>query len=291
MKIKLVLRDVEYRKAIAKALTRAGSDIYLEVGRDFRQEDRTLILTDIKKEYPGTGFIYLNPVPGGSQQEGNGPYSLFKYEKISSLLSQIRFCYYLWTGEGEVPAGTRQMAAVCCDRFTEQCTEYARALARELIYRYGSRVLILSLSHVNQYGTSGEEDGNVLRQLLYCLERGRDIPMDAFFVKDRYDLYTFRAPYGRNPIAYMDVRELLKLLGNLAGRFDTVLLDVGNCYTPANLHVLEHCKTRIFLSDDPGPGILRDYLKDAAAERVILGEDWELTIADHAEKLGRRLPS
>ena len=285
MKLKLVLRDVEYRKALMKALGRASGELYLETGRDFRQDDRTMILTDVVRDYPGNGFICLSPDRSGSQQEGSGPYTLFKYEKISVLLSQIRFCYYLWTGEGEMPAGTQQLTAICCDGRPERCTDYAKALARELIYRKGGKVLLLSMSYVNSYGVTGTEDGNTLRRLLYYLEKGRDIPIDSFFVRDRYDLYTFRAPYGRNPIAYMAEEELLELLRNLAERFDTVLLDFGNCYSPANLKALHKCRHRIRLADDPDAGLFRDLLQEAEYDVIPAGKDWELTLSDQVEKL------
>ena len=89
MKLKLMMRDQEYQNALAARLGRVCSEIYVEIGNDFSQEEDTLIITDIGRGRLGPGMVFLHK-ECVQEMEGSGPYTLFKYDSVGMLLFMDR---------------------------------------------------------------------------------------------------------------------------------------------------------------------------------------------------------
>jgi hypothetical protein len=135
---------------------------------------------------------------------------------------------------GEVSPVSRVIAV--CSENDMLSSDRCRAIARQIIYRQGGRILILSLSFINDYGNTGGRD--VFRKLMYFIDGGRDYRADAFTFTDSYGISYLDIPRGINPVASLDAGYLSALIRTMGSKFDLVILDAGTCYRKENLDII-----------------------------------------------------
>lgn len=300
MRVKLIIQDEEYRRAMIDIISHADKDIYLEIGKIGtlgKIDDNTLVLTDVppekccfdglKNKFKRVVFLTSDIKDELDFEKVDDYQKLFKYKSISSILSDVEHINYQLTGESNSSFGlVGRVYAVCSD---DDSGKYAQLLARQLMFRRGGNILVMSLKYVNEYGCSDEANRSKFSRLMYYMDIGREYPIDAFTYQDSYGITYLRLPMGLNPIAYMGTDELANLIRNLSHKnYDTMILDIGNSYSEVNIRQINKADNILWFTNDRGQFDINTVLsRDVANDRVKRihpgdpNEDIELTIDDY----------
>lgn len=304
MRIRLVIKDTEYCRALADAISQANKDAYIEIGArtDSAPSEKTIVITDIDPEIFGSevlekgsrGIVFLTDDPGDgfNHEDEKTSQRLFKYSSISRLLGDIEMIDYLWNGETDSSYGMmNRIWAVCSDR-SDDSSIYTRALARQLLYRIGGRIMVLSLKYINSYALADESDPSCFSRLLYYMSIGKDYPVEAFSYTDSYGINYLRIPVGINPPAYMNSVELDGLIRGLCYRkFDTIILDIGDAFSPVNNSLISRADNILWFTYGSGLIHKQDVIpEEETQERVAeisinTDTDVELVIDDYIRKI------
>ena len=283
MRVRLIIQDKEYCRALVETIGRADKDVFVEVSTLAEAStigDGTLVITDIKSERPELmsledytkRVIYLTTNPGDvlNLNKKDECQKLFKYSSISNIFSDVEQINYMWTGETGSTLGLVSRVYAVCSDMSDDSSRYSRALARQVLFRRGGSILLLSLKHVNEFGSADENNRSKFSRLMYYMDTGKDYPTEAFTYKDSYGISYMRLPRGLNPIAYMKSQELVNLTRNLThNKFDTVILDIGSVFNEANILMVNKADNILwFANDSVGFRIEELFLSDSPAEKI-----------------------
>lgn len=247
MRLKLLIRDVDYLRAFVDTVSKLDSDIYVEIGRDATASADTLIVTDLEAKDFGIslirelhgGIVFLTEVETTPIPDEEGPFSLFKYRRLSDLISDLRLCYFVHTGEMMKRRSRCRRLCVCGDFEPKKATAFADRLARQILYRAGGAVLLCPLSFLDGSAEWRNADAASFKRMMYYIETKRSFPTEVFFQRDSYGIFRFRNTGILNPIAFLTREERGALIERLsADCFDTIVFDLGECYTDANVEIL-----------------------------------------------------
>lgn len=243
MRIGILIRDAEYRTALAEKLSTYDNDLYVNiVDKATNDTSDCLILTDIRPDEIDMGTLKAIRsrtvfLLDSSVKDFNGCHTVFKYGSVSNLVSELSFVYNEWHGTGPGRNYSARLLSVCCENETYSAV-CCSSLARQIIYRQGGKVLILPLAFINDYGIR-TSDNNTVSRLLYSIQTGRENSPESFTYTDSYGVSAVMLPPGRNPIAYIDGDELKTLISGLAKRFDSIICDLGTCFRNENIQVMK----------------------------------------------------
>lgn len=258
MKVKLVMRDTEYRDALAKRWSKIGWDLYVEMGEDFSREENEMIITDLGYGKLKPGMIYLHPEPR-KEMEGAGPHTLFKYAGAESILRDVRICFYLWTGQGKLPDDSSFKILIGAAFRTDLCHQFAVALAEELSQQSELSILYLPFSYFvprNGWGIGGNVAPMVgtVRKLGYYLEQKRDIALEMFFWQRPNRVYRLCSPDsgipGVNELARITSAEQCSFVEQVSAYFDITVIMVGDCLNEGSRNLVEVADKSIFLGNE-----------------------------------------
>lgn len=257
MKVKLVMRDIEYRDALAKRWSKTGSNLYVEIGEEFVQDENEIIITDVGYGKLKPGMIYLHPEPR-REVEGIGPHTLFKYAGAESLLRDINICFYLWTGQGTLPDGHSFILLLGAESRTDLCHQYAFALSQELGRQSELSVLYLPLTYfIPEIAVAAERDAEAcgtIRKLGYYLEQKREISPEMFFHQYSNQVYQLRSlnnkTLGINELTQITNEEQMSFIENVSKYFDITVLMVGDYFNKNTVELMQLSDRSIFLGSN-----------------------------------------
>ncbi|NLY87774.1 MAG: hypothetical protein GX083_04410 [Clostridiales bacterium] len=248
MRLAFLIRDTEYRDALMETISEIDRNIYLEIGVDSitsAVKNKTMLITDLNPDdieeetlqRIKDRTIFISSKQNNESMGDLMPQTVFKYDSLSQILSEITDIYHKWTGEIFVDKGRSRLFAICgeSDNLTGM---QSRSLARQIIFRHGGSVLILPLAFINDYGVPSLEDAGQFTRLMYYINDDRNYNIESFIRRDSYGISYLIMPCGINPIAYLDSKDMLELLWNLGRQFETVIIDIGSCYTKTNMMML-----------------------------------------------------
>ena len=273
-----MMRDTEYRDALIEMMADMDKDVFIEIAGPGSIRKDAVILTDIlPSEIESRSLsrikertLFLSPVPVERSKlrpvfkdcengnEGNnvkyiqenmpesGCRLIFKYSSLISIMSELSLIYSAWSGDtGTITPATRviavagdadQLSAVRC-----------RTLAGQIAYRHGGSILVLPLGYINDYRTDAEGDsGGWFRKLMYFIDEGRDYPPEGFTFTDSYGISCLKLPGGINPLTSLGRGHLSDLITSMSRHFDTLILDIGSCYSDTNLSILRKADNILF---------------------------------------------
>ena len=250
MRLGILIRDAEYRDALAEKLSICDNNLFVNIiSNSTKGTSDSLILTDIRPDE-------IDPKVLGAIQERTvflvdtmnddfkGCHTVFKYGSVSGLLSELSVVYYVWHGPGPGRKYSSRLLTVCCETDAYSATGCS-TLARQIVYRRGGKVLILPLAFINDYGTK-DHYNNTISKLLYSIHTGHERSSDCFTYTDSYGVSALILPPGRNPVAYIDEDELKGLVSGLAKRFDTIICDAGTCFRNENILIMKESDHIVF---------------------------------------------
>lgn len=273
MRLGILIRDEEYRRALAAKLSSNDNDIFVNILDGSTKESAgSLILTDVRPEELDSNVlsaikartVFLTDSISADEKDCH---TVFKYCSVSNLVSELSLAYNEWHGSGPGRCYTARIISVCCETDAYAVSKCS-SLARQIIYRHGGRVLILPLSYINDYGIN-ENSSNMLSKLLYTIHTGRERGSDSFSYTDSYGVSTLLLPAGRNPIAYLDEDELKSLTSGLSSRFDTIICDIGTCFRKENISLMRESDHIVFFGTGRRPLKMSDILGADPGERLV----------------------
>lgn len=304
MRLRLIISDADYRQAMTAVIADTDKDIYAEIADDIYDRnimENTIIITDLPDESIDRAFMQVNKdriIFLTSDQKDrlhrddeSTIHRLFKYNSISNILADVSQINYWWTGESTASTGTARLYAVISDA-ADISKSVTQALARQIMFRHGSELLVISLSYLNEYAASDETDRSKFARLMYYMDIGRDYSIDSFTYTDSYGIKYLRLPRGLNPLAYFDEKTLDRFVNEMCQKhFATVILDIATTYRNANKRLLNMADNIIFVrteEDKLDPRTLSE--KEEVLHRMSvlpLGESngIELRIDDYVKKI------
>lgn len=304
MKIRLIIKDLEYCLAFRNNITSADKDIMVEISKGGKLngiDSKTIIVTDVdpkrvdKRLINQTVFLTKDQNDTGEKLEGKYR-KIFKYLRTSKILSFIEETYCDITGRVErINSGTSRVFAVCSD--SNSCNAIlCKTLARQIVYRHGGEILILPLRYINEYFDPNEKDNNRLSKLLYYLKSGKECPLEGYLYRDNYGINYLCMGKGINPISKLELDELVSLIKVFCkDKFDTVILDIGDCFSDINNEVISKSDNIILLRKDATLNLEDVFVDEETRKRASSIElydnekDLELLIDDYIDdvyKLG-----
>lgn len=262
MRIGMLMRDTEYRDALIDMIQECENDIFVEIAGASGAGRDSVILTDLKPdEIDGTILsrisrrtLFLSSAPVNDQAAGNGSVSgetagypcnlIFKYADADSILARLALINRTWTGDaGTLNPVSRTISVM--GGSDGLSAERCRSLARQIIYRSGSSVIIIPLGFINDYRYSGSGT-DWMSRLMYFIDEGRDYPAESFTYRDNYGISCLRQSEKLNPLAMLDREYLERLLISLGGKFDVLILDIGTALRPENIRFAEMSDEIVF---------------------------------------------
>ena len=251
MRLGLLIRDSEYRDALADRLSSFDNDLFVNVlDGSCKDTAYSLILTDIMPDEIEPGV--LNAIKqrtvfltGSGKMLRDDCHGVFKYGSVSSLVSVISAVYNEWQGTGPGRNRASKLISVCCESDSISSVK-CQQLARQIIYGLGGKVIIIPLSYVNDYGSMEYSGGNLLSRMLYSIRTGRNMQPDNFTYTDSYGISFFSLPPGLNPAAYLDSEELSLILSGMEAWYDAVICDTGTCFRNENIDVMKASDAVVF---------------------------------------------
>ena len=264
MRLGILIRDAEYRDALIDKLSTYDKDLFVNIiGKSGGDSSDCLILTDIRpdevdkavlsKISPRTVFLSTSAADGEDTSEAIR--RVFKYSSVNDLLSEISLAYNEWRGNLSMRSSSARIIAVCSE--TDHISaDRAASFARQVIYRQGGKVLLMSLGYINDHGRSGNDKTNRFARLMYAIRTGRHSASDSFTYTDSYGVSVLMIPEGMNPVAYLAEEELKSVIRGLSGCFDTIVLDIGTCYREENRKIMSEADGIVcFVSGSRYPGL------------------------------------
>lgn len=243
MRIGILIRDAEYRDALAEKLALHDNDLYVNIiDNSTKDTSGHIILTDIKPNEVDSGTlkairartVFLTDTVKDDFKECH---KVFKYGSVSNIISELSVVYNDWRGSGLGRNYSARLLSVCCENeaYSAACCS---SIARQIIYRHGGKVLVLPLAYINDYGNK-DSNNNTISRLLYTIQTGHERSTDCFTYTDSYGVSAVMLPPGRNPVAYLDEDELKSLISGLAKRFDMIICDLGTCFRNENILIMK----------------------------------------------------
>lgn len=303
MKLKFIIRDIDYMRALADSLSKADINLYAEIGKDFNSDPETLIVTDYDagrlqnetRRRSLAGIVFLSPVSGIAGLCDDEPWIIYKYKRVSEILADLKYYYYLWTGKGVEKINDAGMISVQSDCGAETTAYFSKLLAQQFIYRIGGEVLIIPLSYVSRSTPAYDEKNDSFTRLMYYIYADKSFPSEVFYIRDRIGVSYVRTAQGINPIAGLDEDGLKRLIEHsVSNTFDLVILDVGSELSKKNKTISESCANKFWLYEGEyenrrNSSIMREYFSDiSSVNEINLGIDREklsLTADDYIRKM------
>lgn len=261
MRIRLIINDKDYGVAFKNAIASADKDIYVEIGKKGIINDlgaETIIVTDVEPESVDkrllnrTVFLTMNPQDSVDSREENQVFKVFKYNPVSRILSDIEEVDYILTGEsGKIYSANSIIYAICSDLCSKNF-DLAKTVARQIMFRRGGKILLISMRYINQYPEPNGTNNSKFSKLMYYLNCGRECSIEPYIYHDSYGISYLRLTDGLNPISKLDANETIALIRAFCNRgFETLLLDIGDCYNDTNVKILNRSDNVMFFVGNP----------------------------------------
>ncbi len=273
IKVGICMEDNDFSTAIARGLAMAGRRMEIHVLHDRDNEElMDLILSDKKSNDVHT--LYLSESNEEELYLQKGPYSIYRYSDSIQMTDAIYYLYFKLTGK--VVRGRENNHCHLIEGISISggagVTMTLISMAKMIYRTYGSRCLYLSLSPFNIRIYDGKlvKDGSFLK-LLYYLGEEREFPIKSFITETEEVDYLaagiFNSHYGEFNLDFLI--NLLKKI-DMEGKYDFLILDIGNHFTTETISLLEVAEGVLFVRGR-NEGKLQDYFPNFSREI----KEWE----------------
>jgi len=274
--IGICLEDRAFGRALAKGLAREAVSMRFFLLDSFAEGDFCdLILTSGSPR--DSRAVEMVRDPKTQNCTGPPPYSVYRYKESQNLINDLLFIYFKLTGKVVEHTGTSVCKVLiflaeggCCGT-----TSTAISCGKMLNRIYGARTLYLNLCPLDdsrKYLEEGGEDS--LLKLLYYLEQNRAFPMSAFITETEDIDYVNTGVMNTyfNEMKPVLMERFLKKVDSL-GKYEFLILDVGNHLCRENKKLLSRADCAVFLSDGQRkrPGKYRENISREISKRLEKG--------------------
>lgn len=273
--IAIVTDDKEYGRSLSLGMLNVcrgfiirifSAEEFLTVNREY-----DLILWDgdeVSRVYGGR-IIYLAEKPSDvAKNIAEKRFSIYKYSTAATVVATVFEIYEALTGRRAVnlrKQDVRLFAFSSCEGGSG-CTTVAMAAAQELCRFQGKRVLYLSFEEIESTGGYMRKDAGIKNMAMYLYELfnkaytnyGSTLAntectpfLDKYIIRDDFGVEAFAPGQGRNPLRELNAGELTGFFASLidSGRFDVILMDLGQWLSKTALKCLELAEKIVIVSD------------------------------------------
>lgn len=273
IKIGICMEDNDFGAAIARGLAIAGRRMEIHVLHDRDNEElMDLVLSDKKSSDVNT--LYLSESNEEEIYLQKGSYSIYRYSDSIQMTDAIYYIYFKLTGR--VIRGRENNHCHLIEGISLSggigTTRILISTAKMLYRTYGSRCLYFSLSPFNTgiYDRKLVKDGSFLK-LLYYLGEEREFSIRSFITETEEVDYLaagiFNSHYGEFNLDFLI--NLLKKI-DMEGKYDFLILDIGNHFTTETISLLEVAEGVLFIRGR-NEGKLEEYFPHFSREI----KEWE----------------
>lgn len=252
MRLTMMMRDTEYRDALIGMIADLDKDVLIEIAGTGSVRRDSVILTDIlPSEIEKRSLdrikgrtVFLTQVNAGKADPECS--ILFKYSSLQAIMAELALVWSEWSGDcGTITASSRVIAVT--GESDQLSSLRCRTLAGQIAYRHGGSILIIPLGYINDYRIGSDtEDSAWFRKLMYFIDEGRDYMPESFTHTDSYGISCLRLPGGINPLTALGQSHLSGLIQSMSRHYDTLILDIGTCFSEMNLNILNNADNIIF---------------------------------------------
>lgn len=273
MRIRLIIEDKDYCQAFKDAISSSDKDIYVEIGKKGVINGlgkKTILVTDVnpksvdKRLWQRTVFLTANADDSVDANNDEDCFKTFKYSPVSKILSEIEEVNFMLTGDsGKIYSANSRIYAICSDLCSKRF-ELAKTISRQIMFRRGGKILLISMKYINEYSEPNGSDNGKFTKLMYYLNCNRDFPIESYIYQDNYGISYLRIGVGINPVSKLESSEIITLIRTLCNRgFQTLILDIGDCYSDTNIELINKADNIVFFSgNQPDNFRIDDLIKD-----------------------------
>lgn len=267
IKIALITDNREYGRALGRGLLNVcrtfvihlfDKDGFLSDVNKFYDENKDrlflerfdLILWDGEeiKSYYGGNIIYISEKLSAVKKNfDKKKFCIYKYNCAKGFVADIFEIYGSLTGALPVNAVKESVKFLAFESWAggTGCSSLSMMASQELCRFYGRRVLYISFETIESTENFIENHSgaqNVGRYLYNLFKEGKSKPfIESYIIRDEFGVEAFSPTKGRNPLKDMSEKEFYVFLESIcdSGRYDTVVMDLGNCLDNVNLSCIE----------------------------------------------------
>jgi len=186
-------------------------------------------------------------------------FQIYKYSKVSEIISYLRFVYGLITGRKEILKSTIKTSLIGFYSASGNAgkTVISIGTARELSRYHDKRVLYINFDEIpttTLYMKGGSEKKNIGDYLYYLFEKENGSIcsyLDSFTYADEYGVNTFYPSGGRNDLKQLTREEIIHFLMTISdNHYDFILLDLPDELSDITICLLELCRKVVVISED-----------------------------------------
>lgn len=234
-------------------------------------DEADLILWDGEEAEAGYGgrFVLLSDNPAMAVKKfSEKKFCIYKYSNAQCVVSGLFEIYSFLTGKraAHIKRGQVRMLAFSSWSGGTGCTTVAMSVAQELCRFRGNRVLYLSFEEMESTGEFMESPAGIRGAGVYLYhlfkpdslkrvsddELNGDYPMmDSYMIRDSFGVEAFAPTSGRNPLRSLTAEEYEVFMASVtdSGRYDVIVMDLGNSMSCIDLSCLEIAEKVCFVSD------------------------------------------
>ncbi|MDO4545480.1 MAG: hypothetical protein Q4C25_04925 [Bacillota bacterium] len=265
--VAIITDDREYGRALSLSILSVCKNFMMDVFCKSREDcgaicdSHDLVLYDGSDEAAGkSNLVFLTEKPSMVINDfSQKKYRIYKYASAQSAVSSIFRIYSAMTGRRMVNVRSREVKLLVFSSWSggAGCSTLALATGQELSRFRGKKVMYLSFEELESTGDYFESFGGVrdAGRYLYHLLKEKESQgqtsvmeplrcspfLEGYVLKDDFGMETFAPTRGRNPLKDVTTEELYLLLSSLidSGRYDVILMDLGNCLSKVSLSCIE----------------------------------------------------
>lgn len=278
IRLLIIVNDKEYGNALGKAISNLHNDFQVTIGQnekyfkdDLINYDLILIEGCIQNEiytevnsFNKIIFLLENKVETLDIQisnlENKKSLEMYKYNKVSELVADLRYLYSLITGKKNI----RQIGnkSIILGFFSASGGTGKSAIsistARELSRYHDKKVLFLSfeeITSISLYMRCEHRNRNICDFLYYIFNKNSSNSsnlIEGFIYSDDYKVDTFYPSIGCNDLKRLNTDELAIFFNSIlySKSYDYILLDLSNDVTDETIYLLSFCNNVIFVKDN-----------------------------------------
>lgn len=276
IRLLLLEKDMEYGQTLGKAISSLNNEFFITIQNiedrntvdpaeyhiilagGLSEKERNDLGIDLKKVV----WLIEDQTAGKKAQTeiGNEVLHIYKYSKVSEIISNLRFAYGLITGKSEVYTTNPETRLVgfYSGSGGAGTTVVSIGTARELSRYQGKKVLYLNYEEISStlfYLSNGTEIRSISDYLYYLFQKKNGNIcsfLDSFTYRDPFGVSTFYPNEGRNELKQLTPDELSYFINTLieSRKYDYIILDFSCDLNEETKHLLHYCSKIVFITTE-----------------------------------------
>lgn len=286
VKIYMLFNDYDYMSALIDEISKSDNSIVIEIIESYsamRKLNNSFLLTDIVtekyfipivRENSNTVVLMTKDTRIATNDDNSERIfykRILKYQNVNNIIAQIKEAWNDVYHASEMTSFNVKdsmcvdginLIGVMCDGNNIRALSVSDRMARQVIYRTGDNVAIVSLCGIAHRQSkaeyiSSENDLNEdlsnnlgMHKFVYLLENSMTIPKEFLVREDTFGVGTLMLPYGINPLMDIESEIILAMLIQMKSYgYHHILLVFGDHITRKNFELIAKCTSILWINE------------------------------------------